>query len=278
VYHRSDETLRCHYCDYRRPRPQACEACASPHLVYQGEGTERLERHLRRVLPDLSVIRLDRDTARTQGSHEAILSEFELGHHDVLVGTQMVAKGHDFPGVTVVGVLSADSILGFPDFRAAERTFQLLTQVAGRAGRGDRPGRVLVQAYRKDHYALQSAALHDHEGFYRKEIAYRRILGYPPFTNLASLTISGKELASAAQRARDVAERLARNGEARVRVLGPALAPIARLRGLYRFQILLKARARRRRGDALRRTLDELAGEKGGTRDLLVDVDPQQLL
>jgi primosomal protein N' (replication factor Y) len=278
VYHRSDESLRCHYCDYHRSRPDVCDKCGSDHLVYQGEGTERLERHLERALPGSRVVRLDRDTARAQGSHETILTEFEQGRHDILVGTQMVAKGHDFPGVTVVGVLSADAILGIPDFRAAERTFQLLTQVAGRAGRGDRPGRVLVQAYRRDHYAIQTALDHDHETFYQRELSYRRILGYPPFTNLAAITVSGLDLARTAGRAKDLAARLEHNGLGRVRVLGPALAPIARLRNRYRFQILLKARARRRLGDTLDRTLAELASEKGGTRGVLVDVDPLQLL
>lgn len=278
VYHRSDETLQCHYCDHRRPRPDACELCGSPHIVFQGEGTERLERHLERSLPGVRVLRLDRDTARARGAHEKILREFEDGAADILVGTQMVAKGHDFPGVTVVGVLAADAILGFPDFRAAERTFQLLTQVAGRAGRGDRPGRVLVQAYRRDHYALRAAATHDHDEFHDKEILYRRALAYPPFTNLASVTVQGKDLAAASQRARAVVQRLVENGRGRVRVLGPALAPIARLRGVYRFQILLKAQARGRLNDALGRTLDDLSVEKGGTRDLIVDVDPQQLL
>jgi primosomal protein N' (replication factor Y) len=190
----------------------------------------------------------------------------------------MVAKGHDYPGVTVVGVLEADAILGFPDFRAAERTFQLLTQVAGRAGRGDRPGRVIVQAYRCGHYALTTAARHDHQGFYDREILYRRGLGYPPFTFLTALTVLGKDLAAATRRARRVAGLLVEHGEGRIQVLGPALAPLARLRGVFRVQVLVKARARRRLGDALRRTLDALAEERGGTRDLVVDVDPYQLL
>jgi primosomal protein N' (replication factor Y) len=278
VYHRSDETLRCHYCDHRRPRPETCPSCASPHVVFVGEGTERIERHLERLFPEARVARLDRDTARGANAHERILQGFEEGAFDFLIGTQMVAKGHDYPGVTVVGVLEADAILGFPDFRAAERTFQLLTQVAGRAGRGTRPGRVIVQAYRCGHYALTAAARHDHQGFFDREILYRRSLGYPPFTVLAALTVVGKDLADVGKRARRLAVLLTEHGEGRVQVLGPALAPLARLRGLFRVQILLKARARTRLGDALRRTLDALSSERGGTRDLVVDVDPYQLL
>lgn len=247
-------------------------------MVFVGEGTERIERHLERLFPGARVARLDRDTARGQNAHERILLEFEKGGFDFLIGTQMVAKGHDYPGVTVVGVLEADAILGFPDFRAAERTFQLLTQVAGRAGRGDRPGRVIVQAYRCGHYALTAAARHDHQGFFDREILYRRSLGYPPFTFMAALTVLGKDLAAVTKRARHVAGLLTTHGAGRIQVLGPALAPLARLRGVFRVQVFVKARARGRLGDALRRTLDALAAERGGTRDLIVDVDPYQLL
>ena len=275
VYHRSDETLRCHYCGHRRRRPKLCERCGSEHLVFQGEGTERVVRHLEKELPRARIARLDRDTARLRGAHERILAAFESGESDILVGTQMVAKGHDFPKVTVVGVLAADLVLGFPDFRAAERTFQLLTQGAGR---GDRPGVVLAQAYRTEHYALQTASRHDAAAFFEKEIEYRRMLAYPPFTSLVAVTVSGKDIGKTAERAHDVAARFERHGEGRIRVLGPAIAPIARVRGLYRMQVLLKGRARRRLGAALRKTLDELAAEKGGIRDLIVDVDPLQLL
>jgi primosomal protein N' (replication factor Y) len=277
TYHRGGERLRCHYCNHTRPRPTRCPGCSSPHLHFGGEGTERAERHLLRHIPDLRVLRMDRDTVRAREGHLRILSRFEAGEAEVLLGTQMVAKGHDFPRVTLVGVLAADAILGRPDFRAAERTFQLITQVAGRAGRGDRPGRVLVQAFRPGHPAIRSALTQDHAGFASKEMRYRRALGYPPCSHLARVLVSDGDLGRARARAREAAEALAAAGEGRLVLLGPAPAPLARLRGRHRIHLLARATARGRLVAALRAMLQTLDPEGGAPRGLIVDVDPLQL-
>ncbi len=243
TYHAGEGRLRCHYCDHRERPPELCPSCGSDATALLGIGTERLEEELRSQLPEARVARLDRDTAARRGATEAALRALREGEIDVLVGTQMVAKGHDFPGVRLVGVVQADLGLHFPDFRAAERTFQLLTQVAGRAGRGGLPGRVIVQTASPDHYAIAPVAHHDYERFYREEIAHRAALAYPPFASLALVRVSAEDERQAADAATELAAR-ARAGEGpeACEVLGPAPAPIARLRGRHRFQVLLKHR------------------------------------
>jgi primosomal protein N' (replication factor Y) len=238
TYHASDDRLRCHYCDFQTPPPEICPSCGAHETALLGVGTERLEEEVRSHFPDARIARLDRDTAARRGTTEAILRGLHTGDVDVLVGTQMVAKGHDFPGVRLVGVVNADLGLHFPDFRAAERTFQLLTQVAGRAGRGGSPGRVIVQSFNPDHYAIRPVLDHDYERFYAEEIAHRSALGYPPFGRLAQIVVSGpleKVVRDAAAQLAD-APRSCDGCE----VLGPAPAPIARIRGRYRFQLLIK--------------------------------------
>ena len=245
TYHAAANLLRCHYCDYQVRPPAKCPACGSDRLALLGTGTERIEEDVRAAFPDARIARLDRDTARRRGAVERVLAELRSGTKNVLIGTQMVAKGHDFPGVRLVGVLNADLGLHLPDFRAAERTFQLLTQVAGRAGRGGEPGRVVIQTFAPTHYAIAPAASHDYERFYAQEIAHRQALGYPPFGRLVLVRVSATdELA-----ARDAAAALAETARgaaleqgAGVEVLGPAEAPIAKLRDRYRQQILLKHR------------------------------------
>jgi len=242
TYHASEERLRCHYCDFQTPPPEICPSCGAHETALLGVGTERLEEEVRSHFPDARTARLDRDTAAGRGNAEAILRDLRTGELDVLVGTQMVAKGHDFPGVRLVGVVNADLGLHFPDFRAAERTFQLLTQVAGRAGRGGSPGRVIVQSFNPDHYAIRPVLNHDYEHFYAEEIGHRSALGYPPFGRLAQVVVSAIEEGEAREAAAQLA-RASRSCEG-CEVLGPAPAPIARLRGRYRFQLLIKGNDR----------------------------------
>jgi primosomal protein N' (replication factor Y) len=220
---------------------------------------------------------MDRDTVRAREGHLRILSDFEAGEADVLLGTQMVAKGHDFPRVTLVGVLAADAVLGRPDFRAAERTFQMITQVAGRAGRGESPGRVLVQAFRPGHPAIRSALDQDHAAFAAREMRYRKALGYPPCSHMARVLVRDVDPERARARAREAAAALEEAGEGRLVLLGPAPAPLARIRGRHRVHLLVRAGARGRLVAALRGMLDALDPESGAPRGLLVDVDPLQL-
>jgi len=241
TYHARANALRCHYCDYRTPPPERCPGCGSEKAALLGIGTERVEEEVRTQLPDARVARLDRDTTARRGTVESVLRQLASGKLDVLIGTQMVAKGHDFPGVRLVGVINADLGLHLPDFRAAERTFQLLTQVAGRAGRGALPGRVILQTWTPDHYAIRPATSHDYERFYTEECKQREPLGYPPFGRLALVRVSAEDEAAA----REAAARLAAAareaaGTGGPEVLGPAPAAIARLRGQHRFQVLLK--------------------------------------
>ena len=277
TWHRSARRLRCHYCDLERPLPGRCPACGAEGLVAIGEGTERIEEDLKEALPGARIARMDRDTVRRRGAQEALLKEFDRGEIDLLVGTQMIAKGHDFPRVTLVGVLSADQALGLPDFRAAERTFQLLTQVAGRAGRGGSPGRVVVQAFDPGHPVLRAAAGQDYEAFYEKEIGYRRALRYPPFTALVEIIVESSDPARAAAWSGVIAEALVGEGEGRLILSGPGPAPIERLKGNYRSQILLRSSGRRRLVNAVDRALASLDG-RVPLKAVRVDVDPVSLL
>jgi primosomal protein N' (replication factor Y) len=278
VYHASQSLLRCHYCDYRVAPPETCSKCGAPDTALLGVGTERVVEEVRRQLPQARVARLDRDTGRGRGVTEALLRDLAEGRVDVLVGTQMVAKGHDFPGVRLVGVVNADQSLHFPDFRAAERTFQILTQVAGRAGRGPTPGRVVVQTYLPDHYAIRPVVDHDYETFYRTELRERAALGYPPTGELAHAVVSGAEADEAEAGARRLAREIAEpSAAAGVEVLGPAPAPLARLRGRHRFQILLKGRDRDAVHAAAARLLDAAARLPRGLR-VTVDVAPVNMM
>ncbi len=279
TYHRYNSSLQCHYCNYIRPVPRVCDACEGEYIHYVGLGTEQLEAMLKEMFPEMNIARLDRDTTRRRGSLEQIIMEFAGGGIDLLVGTQMIAKGHDFHNVTLVGVVSVDVGLALPDFRAAERTFQLLTQVAGRAGRGARPGRVIIQTYHPEHYSLTCAREQNYEEFYRREIVFRRTMHYPPFTALINVLIHDKDY----DRANGTASAFARElrdaaKESNMRVLGPAPAAISRIRSEYRFQILIKARSRTRAREALDVAMDRVAADGHSPRSISVEVDPMNLM
>ncbi|HSD45147.1 MAG TPA: primosomal protein N', partial [Pyrinomonadaceae bacterium] len=246
TYHRSERVIVCHYCNHRQAVPKVCPSCGKKYIYYVGEGTEQLEDILTQLFPALRVARIDRDTTARRSVFEQSLADFSAGRIDTLVGTQMLAKGHDFPNVTLVGVVSVDTGLALPDFRSAERTFQLITQVAGRAGRGDLPGRVLIQTYHPYHYALRHACAQDYEGFYNEEIQYRQNHSYPPFVALASLLVHGPDLGRVRADSLELRKQLdLANDQRKCRILGPAPAPFARLKGEHRFQLLLKSRSRR---------------------------------
>ena len=273
----SARRARCHYCNYSTKVPQTCPACAAPYLEQAGFGTERVEIEVRQVVPGARVARLDRDAVRRKGALTALLERFRDGDIDVLVGTQMIAKGHDFPRVTLVGVVSADVGLGMADFRASERTFQLITQIAGRAGRGEVPGEAIVQTIYPDHYSIQLACRQDYPGFYAREIAFREAMRYPPKVALISAVIRGRTFTAAMDDAEWVVQRLRRGegGNTGYRVLGPAPAPLGRLRGEYRVQFLLKSASRKRMKEAL---LAALAARPELLRRTTVDVDPVSVL
>ena len=209
VYHAADGALHCHYCEHRRPPPERCAGCGAPDTALLGLGTERVEEEVRALFGRARIARLDRDTAARRGTTESVLRRLRDGQLDVLIGTQMVAKGHDFPGVRLVGVIAADVGLHLPDFRAAERTFQLLTQVAGRAGRDTAPGRVIVQTFVPDHYAVRPVRDHDYEAFYAQEIAHRAALGFPPFGHLANVVVSAERESEAVAGAAQLAAAIA---------------------------------------------------------------------
>ncbi|MFP3904252.1 MAG: primosomal protein N', partial [Armatimonadota bacterium] len=250
TYHFGDRLLKCHHCGFERKVPDMCETCESRDIGFLGVGTERVTDQIQRQFPDARILRMDRDTTGTKGAYDRILRQFGEGDADILVGTQMIASGHDFPNLTLVGVLNADTGLHRPDFRSSERTFQLITQIAGRPGRAEKPGEVVVQTYNADHYAIRAAARHDYLGFYAIELESRRENLYPPFISLVRLVISSedqkqgfstvKHLAVALKQA-GVYDSIAGEQEAdRIQLLGPAQCPLYKLRGRYRFSILLK--------------------------------------
>jgi primosomal protein N' (replication factor Y) len=278
TYHKRRDRLVCHYCDYSARVPKACPKCESQYVYFVGEGTEQIEEQLRRLFPSARLGRLDRDTVRSKREYQQVLGAFASGVLDLLVGTQMVAKGHDFQRVTLVGVVSADLMLGLPDFRAAERTFQLLTQVAGRAGRGQLPGEVLVQTYYPEHYAIQHAARQDYGSFFERELHFRRLMHYPPFAALANVVVRDAKLENVIHWSRQLGAFYAPLEKQGIKVLGPAAAPLARLRREFRFQFLLKSLRRTPLVKALTASLDFCARKQIPESAVLVDMDPISLL
>ena len=279
TFHRYNESLQCHYCGYIRPAPRACPACEGQYIHYVGYGTEQLETQLREMFPAMNIARLDRDTTRRRGSFEQIIMEFAAGGIDLLVGTQMIAKGHDFHNVTLVGVVSVDAGLALPDFRASERTFQLLTQVSGRAGRGDRPGRVIIQTYHPQHYSIVYAREQNYEEFFKRESNFRRAMHYPPFSAMVNVLVHDKDLqranTTASQFAHELREAASGTG---LRVLGPAPAPISRIKGEHRIQVLIKAGTRLQAREVLERAMDRTLAAGANARSINVEVDPMNLM
>jgi primosomal protein N' (replication factor Y) (superfamily II helicase) len=278
TYHKSRNRLECHYCGSIQPIPKVCAKCASKYVYFFGEGSEHLEERLRKEFPGARIARLDRDTARTKRQFQETLGAFADGALDILVGTQMLAKGHDFHRVTLVGVISADASLSMPDFRAAERTFQLLTQVAGRAGRGELPGRVLIQTYYPEHYAVQDAVRQDYVSFYEREVHFRRMMMYPPITSLANVIVRNTNLENAIRWSRRLSEYFAPQDGKGLRILGPASAPLARLKKEHRYQFLLKSHKKSLLTKILSGALTFCDANEIPQTAVLVDMDPLTLL
>jgi primosomal protein N' (replication factor Y) len=278
THHKREHKMICHYCGYTAPVPKVCVHCGSEYVYFMGAGSEKLEELLHGMFPQARIARLDRDTVRGHEDFERTLNALGEGELDLLVGTQMIAKGHDIHGVTLVGVVGADSALGLPDFRAAERTFQLLTQVAGRAGRGQTPGKVVLQTYFQDHYAVQYAARHDFAGFYEKELRFRSWMHYPPYSALANLLIRSDKLDDALHWSGTLGKWFEQNRHDGVRVLGPAAAPILRLKRDYRYHFVLKSPSREKLNATLRAMLAYAAQKKIPRTQVIVDVDAQWLM
>jgi primosomal protein N' (replication factor Y) (superfamily II helicase) len=278
TYHKSRNRLECHYCGFVQAVPKTCPKCDSKYVHFFGEGSEHLEERLRKEFPGARIARLDRDAVRTKQQYQETLGAFAGGALDILVGTQMLAKGHDFQRVTLVGVISADSSLTLPDFRAAERTFQLLTQVAGRAGRGELPGRVLIQTYYPEHYAIQDAVRQDYLSFYERELHFRRMMAYPPFTSLANVIVRDTNLENAIRWSRRLSEYFSPSDGKGMRILGPASAPLARLKKEHRFQFLLKSPKRSVITKLLSGALSFCDANEIPQTAVLVDMDPLSLL
>ena len=276
VYHYQSKSMICHYCNFRVPPPDICPKCASSYVKYFGIGTEKVESEIARIFPGARIARMDTDVTTKRGSHERILGEFKKHNIDILVGTQMIAKGLDFPRVTLVGVVNADVTLNLPDFRASERTFNLLTQVAGRAGRGEEGGEVVIQTYAPSHYAILAASKHDYEKFYAEEIKSRKELLLPPFTHIIRLTSRSRNEKRAEDAAKSLKDFLSKNvsisKQKDIEIVGPTPSPMVRIRGFFRWNVLLKGKNRSTMCEALKKALHSHRRPAGVF--LAVDVDP----
>ncbi len=275
---RVGQRLECHYCGYKRTVPARCPKCDSEHMYYLGAGSQQGEERLAEIFPGARIGRMDRDTVRGRFDLERLLARLHSGEINLLVGTQMIAKGHDIHSVTLVGVVGCDHALSMPDFRAAERVFQLMTQVSGRAGRGELPGRVVVQTYHPDHYAILAATAHDYTAFAERELKYRRWMHYPPFGALANVLVQSQKLEEAAAWSAKLGKHLQKAVPEGVRVLGPCTAPIARIKGVYRFHMILKSASRKALNETLRSMLAHAAAEGIPRRNLIVDIDALRLM
>jgi primosomal protein N' (replication factor Y) len=277
TFHRRDRRMLCHYCSHAEKVPTLCPKCQSDHIQFLGVGSEKVEEELHREFPTARIARMDRDTVSGKRHFETILHGFREGNFDILVGTQMIAKGHDIPNVTLVGVVSADIGLGLPDFRSAERTFQLLTQVAGRSGRGHLTGKVLVQTINPDHYAIRLAALQDFEAFYQKELQFRKMMRYPPFSALANILVRSEKQEDALRMSAELGHLLTPAPE-NVKVMGPAEAPVSRIKAEFRYQILIKTPSRKVLNQTLQRVRQHAVESKWSATAIVIDVDPLTLL
>ncbi|MCG6795165.1 primosomal protein N' [Geobacillus sp. YHL] len=279
TYHRAGERMKCHYCGHEEPLAPRCPSCGSEHIRFFGTGTQKVEEELTRLLPKARVIRMDVDTTGRKGAHEELLSRFAAKEADILLGTQMIAKGLDFPDVTLVGVLAADTMLHLPDFRAAEKTFQLLTQVSGRAGRHELPGEVIIQTYTPDHYSIELAARHDYRAFYQREMALRKAHGYPPYYYLTLITAAHEEAPAAAKAAEKIAAYLRKHLSHEAVVLGPVASPIARLHDRYRYQCMIKYKREPNLTAALKAVIDRYQADAahGGVM-VTIDTNPYMMM
>jgi primosomal protein N' (replication factor Y) len=278
TFHRVTNEMKCHYCGFHSDVPQVCPECGSGHIRYFGTGTQKVEEELSKLLPESRVIRMDVDTTGRKGAHERLLDHFQAGNADILLGTQMIAKGLDFPNITLVGVLSADTMLHLPDFRAAEKTFQLLTQVSGRAGRHELSGEVVIQTYTPEHYSIQLAGRQDYERFYSQEMAMRKLGAYPPFYYLALITIQHEDLMKVVAAAEKIASYLKSKISKEAILLGPAASPIPRINDRYRYQCLIKYKRESNLFPALKKVLEHYHGQS--SRDGLsisIDVNPYMM-
>ena len=283
TFHASSQLLQCHYCGYSATISKSCPKCDGSQMKYIGVGTQQIESELKRLIPEVRILRMDIDTTSGKNAHENILTRFKDGKADILLGTQMIAKGLDFENVSLVGVISADIGLTLPDFRSAERIFQLLTQVAGRSGRKTKQGEVVIQTGMENHYAIQFAKNHDYKGFYAQEIKYRSEAGYPPFTRLIKIGITPEDVNEINQLARDLILRLKKISNHYYTVVGPAPAPMARLKNKYRWQVLLKVnldkdRSGKKTRVLLKSVLSQPVFNKKGSQNISVDVDPVDMM
>ncbi len=278
TYHKGHNSLKCHYCSYEMTMPNKCPACTSDLISFFGTGTERVEEALKKLLPTLKIIRMDVDTTRRKGAHERLLNKFSAGEADVLLGTQMIAKGLDFENVTLVGVLAADSMLHLPDFRAAEKTFQLLTQVSGRAGRHSLDGEVIIQSYTPEHYSINLASNYNFPAFYKKEMQMRRAFQYPPYVYLALITITDENLNKVIEISKRFTEKLIMILSNKSIVLGPTPSPIARIKKRYRYQIIIKYRFEDNLQRKINAVKNEFNNELKKDLQILIDINPNQLM
>lgn len=278
TYHDKENLLKCHYCDYQKEIPRFCPECGSEYIKKFGIGTEKLEEEVNKYFPEAEVDRMDIDTTTQKGAHRKILNRLENNKTDILIGTQMITKGHDYPGISVVGVITADTILNLPDFRSAERTFQLITQVAGRTGRGDINGEVIVQTYTPGHYSIQAARKHDYQKFYKKEVALRKQLNYPPFTKLVNIIVEGENNDEVIKGANDLGSFFDSYQTEILELLGPSPAPIEKLRGKYRWQIILKFSKYKERKYLLKEIRENFLPYKVKSVKFNIDVDPISML
>jgi len=279
TYHKSEQRLKCHYCGFLTVPPDKCQTCSSIELKLLGSGTQKIEEELTALFPEARMRRMDSDTVKGRGAYDTLLQQVDRREVDILLGTQMVAKGHDFPAVTLVGVVDADVGLNLPDFRSAEKTFQLITQAAGRAGRGELGGEVIIQTMNPNHYSILHSKTHDYEGFYNEELAYRTELRYPPISRIIKLEIKSANEAHAAEAAKTAQNRIRSlmRGKDTV-LLGPAPAPVSRVRGQYRFHLLLLSQHRdtiRALAVEGRKAVEEKYGKKSR---VIIDVDPINLM
>lgn len=276
--HMDSRSMNCHYCNFQKPIPQVCPNCQSRAIRYYGTGTQKAYDELQELLPNARILRMDVDTTKKKGAHEALLEKFGRQEADILLGTQMIAKGLDFPNVTLVGVLNADTALNLPDFRSSERTFQLLTQVSGRAGRADKEGEVIIQTYNPNHYAIAFAKNQDYEGFYQYEMGIRKSLGYPPYYFTVGLTFSHKSEDLVIKKAYETVQLLRENLTEQIQILGPTPKPIARTHNLYHYQIILKYRREEQLEQVLNRILDWTQERDNQDLRLVIDNEPQNMM